>query len=55
MIAPIKKETVIQDIIEAVEGGQFVLSDHALVRMQESNIYFSDLMMGLHGSMQSEV
>ncbi len=54
MIAPIKKETVIQDIIEAVEGGQLVLSDHALVRMQERNIDFSDIEEAIYRSIREE-
>ena len=52
MIAPIKKETVIQDIIEAVESGQLVLSDHALVRMRERNIDFSDIEEAIYRSIR---
>ena len=54
MIAPIKKETVIQDIIEAVESGQLVLSDHALLRMQERNIDFTDIEEAIYRSIREE-
>ncbi len=40
---PIKSESVVSDAIEAVELGQFIISDHAALRMKERNIDFSDV------------
>ncbi len=40
---PIKSESVIQDMIAAIESGQLIISDHAATRMKERNIDFSDV------------
>lgn len=40
---PIKSESVIQDMIAAIESGLLIISDHAATRMKERNIDFSDV------------
>ncbi len=40
---PIKSESVIQDLILALELGTLMISNHAGLRMKERNIDFSDV------------
>jgi hypothetical protein len=43
MSEPIKKETVLQDLITAVETGQLIPSKHALEQMNARDIDLSDI------------
>ena len=52
---PIKSESVIQDVIEAVESGQLIISDHAATRMKERNIDFSDVEEAVYRATRDEV
>ena len=52
---PIKSESVIQDVIKAVESGQLIISDHAATRMKERNIDFSDVEEALYRATRDEV
>ena len=52
---PIKSVSVIQDVIEAVESGQLIISDHAATRMKERNIDFSDVEEAVYHATRDEV
>ncbi|HXH76858.1 MAG TPA: DUF4258 domain-containing protein [Bacteriovoracaceae bacterium] len=43
MSEPIKKETVLQDLITATEAGQLIPSKHALEQMKARDIDLSDI------------
>lgn len=43
MTQPIKKESVLLDVIKAVEDGQLIPSKHALEQMKARDIDFSDI------------
>lgn len=45
---PIKKETVLQDVIAAVESGLLISSKHALEQMRARDIDFSDIEEVVH-------
>ena len=55
MRVPIKSVSIIQDVIEAVESGQFIISDHAAIRMKERNIDFSDVEEAVYRATREEV
>jgi len=54
MTLPKKKETVIQDVIVAVETGAFVSSTHAEKRMAERDIDFSDIEEAIYRAIREE-
>jgi hypothetical protein len=52
---PIKSESVILDVIKAVESGKFIISEHAATRMKERNINFSDVEEAVYRLTREEV
>ena len=51
---PIKKETVIQDVITAVEKGHLIPSSHASLRMDERDIQFSDIEEAVYNAIRED-
>ncbi|HAZ11494.1 MAG: hypothetical protein A2X86_10950 [Bdellovibrionales bacterium GWA2_49_15] len=51
---PIKKVTVIQDVITALEGGALIPSKHALLQMKERNIDLSDVEEAVYRAVREE-
>ena len=54
MQLPVKKDNVIQDVISAIESGQFIPSIHAQSRMVERDINFSDVEEAVYNSKREE-
>ena len=54
MDEPKKKETVIQDVIAAVEKGHLIPSSHASERMSERDIQFSDIEEAVYNAIRED-
>ena len=52
---PIKKGSVNQDMIVAIESGQLIISEHAAIRMRKRDIVFSDVEEATYSAIREEL